>query len=227
MFPVLTHLITLLASAVELARILVAPGVPVSLRPSDLDLVDPFASPPSPIVFRFQNRKEEAAFELLDATLAVRPEALERFSRFVRCWRTDRVRPMHERTVEIVAAVARHFDDASVEVISGYRARPYGAPHSRHFLGRAIDLKVTGVPAQKVAAWVWENFRGVGVGYYPRQGFVHIDTRASDARWTDTSRHGEGSGGHVTVRGRRPTDVLPNAAPLLAWDREIAFAALR
>ena len=222
MFPALAHFVALVAGAIELARVLVAP---VPVRASDLELLDPFAATPGPISFRFENRKEEEAFALRDVTGAIVPEALKRFSRFVRCWRTDRVRPIHARTVEIVAAVAEHFHGAQIDVVSGYRARPYGAPHSRHFQGRAIDLRVEGVPARQVASWVWENFRGVGVGYYPRQGFVHIDTREDDVRWTDRARHGES--GHAEYHGRRPTETLPNNAPLLAWDRERALAALR
>jgi hypothetical protein len=31
----------------------------------------------------------------------------------------------------------------------------------------------------------------VGVGYYPRSHFVHLDVRTRDARWTDWSLPGE------------------------------------
>ena len=101
--------------------------------------------------------------------------------------------------------------------MSGFRAKPYGAPHSKHFTGRAMDIVVEGVPSKKVAEWIWQNFRRVGVGYYPRQNFVHIDTREDDVRWVDNARHGEGAGARYF--GRRAAE-LPNNAPLLAYDRD-------
>jgi hypothetical protein len=35
------------------------------------------------------------------------------------------------------------------------------------------------------------RFNRVGVGYYPRSNFVHLDVRTKDARWTDWSLPGE------------------------------------
>ena len=125
---------------------------------------------------------------------------------------------MHPRLVEIVARVADHFHASEIEVISGYRARPYGAPHSKHFLGRAMDIHVPGVKSKVVAAWVWQNFRHVGVGYYPKQEFVHVDSRDIDVKWVDTSTHGESA--HARYTGRLPSEQeLPMDAPMLAFDR--------
>ena len=200
MMPILTIAFALLSGAADLARVFVEPE-PVR----------------APITFYFQNRHDEQSFAILDDTGAVRPEVLKAFSRFVRCWRTERVKQMHPRTIEIVAEISRHFGDARVEVVSGYRAAPYGAPHSKHFIGRAMDIHVDGVPAKQVAAFVWKNFRNVGVGYYPKQEFVHVDSRDQDVRWVDTSAHGESA--HAKYFGRLPTDELPADAPMLAYDR--------
>src|SRR5205823_8000457 len=145
-------------------------------------------------------RHEETTLALLDDHDAVKPDVLKALSHFVRCWRTEREKPMHPRLVEIVAALSHHFGDARIEVVSGYRARPYGAPHSKHFLGRAMDIHVPGVKSKAVAAWVWQNFRHVGVGYYPKQEFVHVDSRDIDVRWVDTSAHGESA--HAKYTGR-------------------------
>jgi uncharacterized protein YcbK (DUF882 family) len=173
---------------------------------------------PAPITFYFQNRHDEQSFSLLDENGAAREEVLRAFSHFVRCWRTEREKPMHPRLIEIVAAVSHHFSDARIEVVSGYRARPFGAPHSKHFLGRAMDVHIQGVPAKKVADWVWQNFRHVGVGYYPKQDFMHVDVRDLDVRWVDTSRHGESA--HAKYTGRRPgEEALPEGAPQLAYDQ--------
>jgi uncharacterized protein YcbK (DUF882 family) len=190
----------------------------LSLLTNAVDLAKVFTQPE--ISFTFQNRHETEQFSLLDPSGNVRREELARLSHFVRCWRTEREKPMHPRLIEIVARTAEHFGVSDLQVISGYRARPYGAPHSKHFLGRAMDLQIPGVPAKKVAAWVWQNFRHVGVGYYPNQQFVHVDVRDDgDVRWIDQARHGESA--HARYFGR-PADELeaPADAPRLAYDEE-------
>jgi uncharacterized protein YcbK (DUF882 family) len=202
MIPLITIALSLISNATDLAHMFVSEP--------QLD-----ARPPG-ITFYFENRREEATFELVDERGDTQPDVLKQFSHFVRCWRTGREKPMYPRTVEIINALAEHFDVARIDVVSGYRARPYGAPHSKHFLGRAMDIRVPGVRAKVVAAWVWKNFRHVGVGYYPKQQFVHVDSRDIDVRWVDTSRHGESARARYT--GRRPTEELPANAPMLAFD---------
>jgi uncharacterized protein YcbK (DUF882 family) len=188
----------------------------LALVSNAVDFAITVAREPAPILFYFQNRHQAASFQVRDESGAVRPEALAQLSHFARCWRTDRERPLHPRLVEIVAQTAQHFDAIEVEVISGYRAPPYGAPHSKHFVGHAMDLHVPGVPTRKVAQWVWQNFRQVGVGYYPRQDFVHVDVRADDVRWVDRARHGESA--HAHFFGRPADEPLPAEAPRLAYD---------
>lgn len=198
MTPLLFAALTLLSNTVDLARMM--------------------AQPDAMLTFTFQNRHETDSFLMLDESGAVRPDELARFSHFVRCWRTEREKPMHPRLLEIVARTAEHFGVSELQVISGFRARPYGAPNSKHFLGRAMDLQVPGVSAKKVAAWVWQSFRHVGVGFYPKQEFVHVDVRDEDVRWIDQSRHGESA--HARYFGRAVDDELPLDAPRLAWDAE-------
>jgi uncharacterized protein YcbK (DUF882 family) len=198
MLPLLAFAATLVSGAADLARVMVSPE-------------------PGAIRFYFENRHEEEHFSLQADDGTIRPDVLKQFSHFVRCWRTGREKQMYARTVEIVAAVSHHFGDARVQVVSGYRAKPYGAPHSKHFLGRAMDIRVENAPAPVVAAWVWKNFRNVGVGYYPKQQFVHIDSRPDDVRWVDMASHGESA--QARYFGRAPTDELAADAPQLAYDR--------
>ncbi len=75
--------------------------------------------------------------------------------------------------------------------MSGYRARPYGAPKSKHFHGRAIDLRVRGVKITEVRDYLWRTNENVGVGYYRRQKFVHVDYRPSHKKiaWTQRRRN--------------------------------------
>jgi len=72
------------------------------------------------------------------------------------------------------------------QVISGYRSpttneklRGKGgngvARHSLHMEGRAIDVRMPGVPLQDVRDAALSLKLG-GVGFYPREQFVHVDT---------------------------------------------------
>jgi uncharacterized protein YcbK (DUF882 family) len=201
MIPLLSIALTLISNATDIAHMFV---------------VEPVAEQPAGITFYFENRHEQQRFALVDDTGEAQPDVIKQFSHFVRCWRTGREKLIHPRTVEVITAIAQHFSVDRIDVVSGYRARPYGAPHSKHFLGRAMDIQVPGVPAKQVAKWVWDNFRHVGVGYYPRQQFVHVDTRDLDVRWVDTSSHGESA--HARYFGRAPGDELPANAPRLAYD---------
>jgi uncharacterized protein YcbK (DUF882 family) len=71
------------------------------------------------------------------------------------------------------------------QVISGYRSpttnaalreRSSGvAEHSLHMDGRAIDVRLGGVPTEKLAHVALQQSNG-GVGYYRVSDFVHLDT---------------------------------------------------
>ena len=167
MIPLISIALTLISNVTDLAHMFVS---------------DQLDDRPAGVTFYFENRHEEATFAFFDEHGDAQQDVLKEFSHFVRCWRTGRQKAMHPRTVEIVTQIAAHFGVEKIDIVSGYRARPYGAPHSKHFLGRAMDIHVPGVKAKVVAAWVWENFRHVGVGYYPKQDFVHVDSRDMDVR---------------------------------------------
>ena len=81
---------------------------------------------------------------------------------------------------------------AGYEVISGYRSpatnqhlkqtRGGGvAKRSLHMDGRAIDVRLNGVPLAELRDAALA-LRSGGVGYYPRDGFVHLDTGRT-RRW--------------------------------------------
>ena len=130
------------------------------------------------------NNKESATFELpLDGKLD--SEQAKAVGRFFRCRRTGRHGPMGEGTVAILADLAKTFPGNTIHVVSGWRAPPNGVPHSKHFRGRAIDLRIPGVKTAKVRDHLWLKHLHVGVGYYPRQDFIHVDSRPEqrDAAW--------------------------------------------
>jgi uncharacterized protein YcbK (DUF882 family) len=74
---------------------------------------------------------------------------------------------------------------ARFDVISGYRSpgtnaklRAAGhnvAEHSQHMQGHAMDVRLESCPLSRLHELALAAKRG-GVGFYPRSGFVHIDT---------------------------------------------------
>ena len=76
-----------------------------------------------------------------------------------------------------------HFKAPLVHLVSGYRPDRAG---SRHTQGRAIDMVIPGVSNEDLAAYV-RQFGFVGVGIYPKSGFVHLDVRENSYFWVDNS----------------------------------------
>jgi hypothetical protein len=55
---------------------------------------------------------------------------------------------------------------------------------------QAIDFRIPGVPLDALREYC-AKLDHVGVGFYPRTQFVHLDVRRDSARWTDYSGAGE------------------------------------
>lgn len=91
--------------------------------------------------------------------------------------------PIAPRLLDLVYRAMRHFNAPLVHLISGYRADRAG---SRHTQGRAIDMVIPGVSNEELAAYV-RQFGFVGVGIYPKSGFVHLDVRDQSFFWVDNS----------------------------------------
>jgi len=91
------------------------------------------------------------------------------------------------RLLDLAYLLEQHFHSSSVRVLSAFRA-PRG--RSNHGKGRALDLVIPGIPDTEVARFA-RTIGFVGVGVYPRSGFVHIDTRSRSFFWIDGSGPGQ------------------------------------
>ena len=92
----------------------------------------------------------------------------------------------HARVLNLIYAATLHFAVPYVHLISGVRRDRTG---SRHSHGLAADIVLPGIDDDELA----EFFRAqgfVGVGTYPRSGFVHVDTRDTSYFWIDYSSPG-------------------------------------
>lgn len=115
------------------------------------------------------------------------PQVLAALDRFLRDHYSGAVGRMDAQLFEQLHALqARLGSGAAFEVISAYRSphtneqlRRRGgggvARGSLHLQGRAIDVRLPGVPLAELRDAALD-LRAGGVGYYARERFVHLDT---------------------------------------------------
>jgi uncharacterized protein YcbK (DUF882 family) len=115
------------------------------------------------------------------------PEAEEKLDHFLRDHRTGDVKHYDPHVFDILSllAAAVGHPNGEIDIICGYRtpwsneflrARSAGvAKNSQHMQAHAIDIRIPGVDTLKLRNAAQALGRG-GVGYYPRSGFVHVDT---------------------------------------------------
>lgn len=120
------------------------------------------------------------------------PGVLPRVARMMRFAKLNIEHPIDSRLVSLVAQVSDHFGGRTVEIVSGFRPKTptQYTPHSNHNVGRAIDMRITGVP-NEVLRDHCRTYKNVGVGYYPNSLFIHFDVRSKSTFWIDLSKPGE------------------------------------
>ena len=113
-------------------------------------------------------------------------QALDEISFLLRDHRTDEMCEFDPVVLDQVCAISRKLTNSQpFEVLSAYRTEETNlelrqrsrrvAKHSLHIEGRALDLRLSGVPSKQLRAAALSLQQG-GVGYYPKRGFVHIDS---------------------------------------------------
>lgn len=116
------------------------------------------------------------------------PDALQDINYVLRDHRTDEIHKIDPLTLDLMAAISRKLDvKRPFEIISGYRSPQTNqylrhasngvAKNSYHIQGKAVDLRLPGVPL-KIVRKAALTLRKGGVGYYPKSNFVHIDSGA-------------------------------------------------
>lgn len=112
-------------------------------------------------------------------------EAVNEVNHFMRDWRTDSIKSIDLRTVDIMAAAHNLMDvDEPYMLLSGYRSpktnamlrsRSRGvAKNSLHVKGQAADLRLSSRSVSQMARAA-AACQGGGVGKYSRSNFVHMD----------------------------------------------------
>jgi uncharacterized protein YcbK (DUF882 family) len=146
-------------------------------------------APPVAIALYDENHRTHATWTLpVDGVLD--PAAAEAAAKFFRCKRTDRTKMINRGTLALLTDVAAEFPGKTIEVVSAYRNYAGESMTSPHRAGRAIDFRVKGVSGAAVRDYMWRSYGEVGVGWYPHEGFVHVDHRPGDDDMSWTERNG-------------------------------------
>jgi uncharacterized protein YcbK (DUF882 family) len=113
------------------------------------------------------------------------PGALKEVNWLLRDFRSDEVKEIDERLLDLLYAVRQRLEsDQAFEIYSAYRSpatnallRREGwgvARNSLHMQGMAIDIGMPGCESRHIAECALSLQRG-GVGTYRRSSFVHLD----------------------------------------------------
>ena len=114
------------------------------------------------------------------------PAALDQLSYLLRDFRIGEARPIDPYVIDFMYDIYQRLDTTEpLHILSGYRSEQTNralaqesnevARNSLHIQGKAIDLRLPGVPARTLRNLAIESARG-GVGYYEKRDFIHIDT---------------------------------------------------
>jgi uncharacterized protein YcbK (DUF882 family) len=115
------------------------------------------------------------------------PEAEIELDHFLRDHRTGEVKHYDPQLFDILSELTESVGHpgAEIDIICGYRSswsneflrsRSAGvAKNSLHMQAHAIDIRIPGVSTDALRDAALALHKG-GVGYYPRSGFVHVDT---------------------------------------------------
>jgi uncharacterized protein YcbK (DUF882 family) len=116
------------------------------------------------------------------------PEAMKRINYILRDRRNGEVEHMDPRLIDLLAQLYAKVDGKKpFHVISGYRSPNTNsylrkvsagggvAKKSLHMQGRAIDIRLPKVSVKHLHNAAVHMKKG-GVGYYPNDGFIHVDT---------------------------------------------------
>ena len=152
---------------------------------------EPAARPSGHIVLTAVNFRENVDVELYQEDGSFDPDALDQLNHVFRCKRTNTEKSIDPRLFEMISRIYDHFGKP-MELVSGFRNQERVS--SFHFHGSASDIRIPGVSDHELHKFVTSlDAGGMGIGLYPRAGFVHVDIRPEASyRWTDYSPPGKG-----------------------------------
>jgi len=141
------------------------------------------------------NTGEEVEVTLNLDTGEVDAAGYARLRHMMRCQRTTAETPIDPRLIDLLYRIAQRTHQ-KLQLVSGFRAPMFSlATLSYHTRGMAADIRIPGM-TPLMARDLAESMGVHGLGYYPVSGFIHVDVRDDNSRWTDYGQNrqdGEGT----------------------------------
>jgi uncharacterized protein YcbK (DUF882 family) len=111
--------------------------------------------------------------------------ALEKINHIMRDYHTGEITPIDVRLLDLLYELnSESGNNSPIRLISGYRSKKTNerlrrqgrsaAKNSFHMQGMAVDFQLAGTNLHTLFKRAADKQAG-GVGYYPRQSFIHID----------------------------------------------------
>jgi uncharacterized protein YcbK (DUF882 family) len=146
-------------------------------------------------VLQSANTGEEVEITLNLATGELDAAGYTRLRHIMRCLRTTAETPIDPRLIDLLYRISQRTRQKII-LVSGFRAPMFSlATLSYHTRGMAADIRIPGM-TPLMARDLAESMGVHGLGYYPVSGFIHVDVRDDNARWTDYGQNrqdGEGT----------------------------------
>ncbi len=164
---------------------------------------EPLGRPSGHVAIRSGAVNESADVQIFQSDGSYDPSALASLDKVFKCKRTGEVRQIDPRLYEVLSHIQDHYEGKQIELVSGFRFQRN--ENSRHYHGSAADIIVSGVAQSDLNSYVKTlDVGGMGIGIYPKSGFIHVDFRAPGRpsyRWTDYSTGEQSSPGKQPPRG--------------------------
>jgi uncharacterized protein YcbK (DUF882 family) len=127
-----------------------------------------------------------AATVVLERDGSADPATREEITKLFHCRKSGRTKPIAQATLALLADVADRYEGKTIEFVSVYRATRSESRTSPHRAARAIDFRIRGIALRDLRDYLWRRYHAVGIGWYPGDQFIHMDTRPGrqDMSWT-------------------------------------------
>jgi uncharacterized protein YcbK (DUF882 family) len=156
---------------------------------------DPLDKPSGHIELYAVNFRQELTVDLYKQDGSFDDDAIDKLNYLFRCKRTDTEKAIDPHLFEILSRVYDKYGKR-IELVSGFRNQKRTS--SFHFHGSASDIRIPGISDTELHRFVASlDTGGMGLGIYPRAGFIHVDVRPEPSyRWVDYSPPGSQEMGH-------------------------------
>ena len=164
-------------------------------------LPEPPARPSGKLHIYSLSYKDDAEVNIYNQDGSFNLQALAEINHIFKCRRSGLEHDIDTRLITILSQIYDHFGGKRIELLSGYRFQRRTT--SNHFHGAAADIRIAGVDPRTIRAYAESlDAGGMGVGWYPKVGFIHVDVREPPSyRWIDYSKSNPDARDRMPPRG--------------------------